>query len=308
VCSDDYTCQKFPEGENIIPYSCNLLNPEDFRDKKLIFHSLFDGQCVHWLYNNPYLLNNSYWMVWGGDLYNAPDDEISTYVRRNIYGIGSFCDNELVKQKYGSNHVFFDTNMVCDPILTIPENKISKIRNKNDAVVIQVNNSADDSTLEMLDVLSKFKNENIQIWTVLSYGKTEFNQSIINKGKEFFGDKFSYIDRMISPDDYLKYLANNDILILYQNRQQGGGNAVISLQLGKKLFIRSDVTTTQYFQNNKIKIFDSSKIKDMSFSEFCEISEAIIANNIKFVELLISDELKIRDFSTVFNYILPRKI
>jgi hypothetical protein len=303
---EHYRYLNFPE--NAIQYSCNLLNPKDFIDKKLIFHSLFDEQCVHWLYNNPYLLNHSYWMIWGGDLYNAPNDEINTFVRKNIYGIGSFCDNDLVKEKYGSNHVFFDTNMAMAPISITSENKINKIRNKNDATVIQINNSADDSTLEMLDILSKFKNENVQIRTVLSYGKVQFNQYIINKGKELFGDKFSYIAKMISPDDYLKYLADNDILILCQNRQQGGGNATTSLQLGKKVFIKSDVTTTQYFENNGIKIFDSNKIKDMNFNEFCEISGETIANNIKFIELLIDDEQVIRNISTVFNDILPKKI
>jgi len=302
-----YTMQKFPTGENVIElnpaeFEYFLLNPKDLTNKKLIFHSLFNQDDVKLLYENQNLLKHSYWMVWGGDLYEAPTDEANTFVRQNIYGIGSFSDNDLVKQKYGSNHVFFDTNMVMGLSY---DNKIwSEFRNQkieNKSIVIQVNNSADYSTLEIFDVLAKFKNENICIRTILSYGAIDFNKKIIEKGYEIFGNKFSYLDKMISPKEYTEYLANNDIIIFNQNRQQGGCNALSSVILGKKVFIKSEITTTQYFLKNKIKVFDTNKIRDMSFYEFCEMSQETILNNEKNAEILISEERLINDFSIIFN-------
>ena len=302
INSQKYTCQPFPKGQNVIEFVFNLLNPKDFKNKKLIFHSLFDGSAVSWLYNNPDLLKNSYWMVWGGDLYNASTDEVNTFVRQNVYGIGSPCDNDLVRQKYGDNHSFFDTAMVVFPTnKNINLKQLRENRIQNSLITIQINNSADDSTIEMLDVLSKFRNENIHIKTILSYGKTIYKQDIINKGNELFGDKFSYMEKVVSPEDYAKYLSNNDILILNQNRQQGVGNTISSIILGTKVFIRSEITTTQYLEKHEIIIFDANKIKDMSFREFCDISQETIVNNIKNAEFLWSDEKLVNDFSTIFN-------
>lgn len=304
---ENYTMQKFPVGKNVIElnpeeFDYSLLNPKDLANKKLIFHSLFNQNDVKLLYENQDLLKHSYWMVWGGDLYSAPTDESNTFVRQNIYGIGSFSDNDLVKQKYGSNHIFFDTNMAIAP--TNVSEILSKLKNKqikNETIVIQVNNSADYSTLEMFDILAKFKNENIRIKTILSYGATKFNDKIIEKGCEIFGNKFSYLDKMLTPKDYAEHLAGNDILILNQNRQQGGGNAFSSVILGKKVFIKSEITTTQYFLNNKIKVFDTNKIKDMSFYEFCEMPQETILNNVKNAEILNSEEMCISYFSTILN-------
>jgi len=303
---DNYAAQKFPEGRNVLESDCYLLDAKNFKDKKLIFHSLFNPNAVAWLYLNRDLLQHSYWMVWGKDLYAAPTDEMNTFVRQNIYGIGSFCDNGLAAQKYGGNHVFFNTNMVVPPTPLAP-NIALKIRKENDPTVIQLNNSADDSTLEILDILAKFKNENIEIRTVLSYGKTQFNRQIIEKGQSIFGDKFSYLAKMIDPDDYAEYLAQNDIFILYQNRQQGGGNLFTSLALGKKVFLRYEVTTAQALKQGNFVFFDSNKIKDMSFGKFCEISEEAIENNVKIMKTLNADKLRTASFSMIFDHVAKDK-
>ena len=306
-----HTQQKFPRGENIIEFTYDLLNPKDFVNKKLIFHSLMIQDSVFWLYNNSFLLNHSYWMAWGGDLYGAPTDEANNFVRQNIYGIGSFGDNDWIKKNYGTHYVFFDTNMAVSPndnAINLTELRDRQIKNNTNTIVIQINHSVDDSTLEMLDILAKFKNEDIHIRTILSYstaGKMGFKYKIIDKGNELFGSKFSYIDKMMPPRDYAEYLAGNDILILYQNHQQGGANLRTSIILGKKVFVRSDVTTTQHLEKNGITVFDSNKIKDMNFYEFSQISQDIIANNIKNTELFMSPERIFKDMSEIFDDSCP---
>jgi hypothetical protein len=304
VVPDSYNAQKFPEGENVIESDYRLLDPKDFVGKKLIFHSLFDSMAVVWLYKNKNLLEHSYWMVWGGDFYNAPPDEANTFVRQNIYGIGCIFDSEPIKQKYGTNHKFFSTHLALSPAPLAPKNIARKIRDKNAPVVIQVNNSADVSTLEILDILAKFKDENIQIRTIVSYGMLGIPNlipAIINKGKEIFGDKFSYLDKMISAQDYNKYLAQNDILILYQNRQQGVTNLYTSLALGKKVFVKFDTTSAQNIKK-WCEIYDSNKIKNMDFNEFCEISEEAILGNIQKITAADSNEgSKIKAFSSVLD-------
>jgi len=296
--------QKFPRGDNVLRFfTCRLLNPNIFLNKKLIFHSLFNQSAINWLYDNQSLLKYSYWLVWGGDLYNAPTDEMNTFVRKNIYGVGSLCDNNLIKQKYGSKHVYFDT---CMAIAPIDYEQLVNLRSRNgrtqtDTVVIQINNSIDDSTLEMLDVLAIFKDENIHIKTILSYGNVKLKQGIINKGKSIFGNKFSYLDKILSSNKYAEYLAQNDILVLYQNRQQGVGNVIISLLLENKIFIKFDISAAQYFQENEIKIYDSNEINKMNFYDFCEMNQVTKIGNVKNTELLLSNKRRIDEFSAIFN-------
>jgi hypothetical protein len=303
VVPDSYTAQKFPEGESVIESDYSLLDPKDFADKKLIFHSLFDRAAVNWLYKNPSLLSHSYWEIWGGDIYEAPTDEVNTFVRKNIYGIR--VENEMrdiVIQKWGANHVFFDGCLTLFPSLNFE--KLQHLKSgwgKSNTVVIQVNVSANESTIEMLDILAKFKDENIQVRTIVSYRNTAFAQKIIEKGKDVFGDKFSYLDKMIPPDEYNEYLAQNDILIIYVNRQMGGGNTISSLILGKKVFFKLDTSNNSWYKENGIKIFDADKIKDMTFHEFCEISQETVENNIKNTENALGEESYIKSYNNVFN-------
>jgi len=304
---ESYTGQKFPEDENVVEFIVySLFNTKDFEYKKLIFHSFLDQYAVNFLYKNKNLLEFSYWMVWGMDLYDAPADEANTFVRKNIYGIGSVCDNNLIKQKYGLAHVFFYTNLAVAPVSLNLERAPRKMQNKNGRIVIQINNSADESTLEMLNILSKYKDENILIKTILSYGKVDLSESIINKGKEIFGDKFVFLDKIIPPDEYAEYLAENDVFILCQNRQQGLANLLTSLSLGVKIFVKYDVTTVkQFLQKTTLKpnfnFFNSNKIKDMDFREFCEISKEAIAGGIAFAKSLDDEENKVKIFSTVLD-------
>ena len=150
------------------------------------------------------------------------------------------------------------------------DNSINKDKN---FIRIQINNSCDESTLEILDDLQKYKDKNVKITTVLSYGKLKFKDEIIKKGRLIYNDKFEYIDQIISPVQYAQYLAQNDILILNQNRQQGFGNTLASLYLGKKVFIRQEVSTNKYLNNEGIKIFDTNNIVKMSFNELIEYKE-----------------------------------
>jgi len=298
---DSYTAQKFPQGENVAESNFSLLYSKDFADKnkKLIFHSFFDQLAVLWLYQNKDLLSHSYWMVWGGDFYQAPEDEISDFVRKNVYGIGSVFDKELIMEKYGEDHAFFPTHLAVPPTPLVPD-IAQKIRNSNEASVIQVNNSADASTLQMLDVLARYKDENIKIRTVLSYGKTDFNQEIISKGKFLFGDKFSYLDKMLEPNLYAEYLSQNDILILCQSRQQGVGNLYTSMALGKKIFVGADTTAAKMI-SPRYKIFDSAKIKDMDFDEFCEFCATDRENNIKLLQSDAQEEKTAKVFALLLN-------
>lgn len=284
------TVYPFPEGANVIKIKdddykkLDLSNPNV---EKIIAHSLFDEEIVNTLYSNKELLSKTYWMIWGGDLYNAKSSEKHDFVRQHVHGYVTDVDgdSDFAKQKYNSDAVVYNAGYT----FPITKDMLANCKRIDKSYVqIQINNSCDESTLEMLDILSKFKDEDIKITTILSYGNLEFKDLIIEKGKEIFKEKFEYLTELIPFQDYANHLAQNDVLILNQNRQQGLGNTFASLALGTKVFIKSDITTFKHLNEKDTVIFDTNKIKDYNFEEFinyaADVKCANIENSQKFFE------------------------
>lgn len=293
-------CKKFfdefpmPEGNNVFEIkSLKGLDLNKNNIKKIICHSLFDNELIEYFYNNKKLLSaKTYWMIWGGDLYNSVIDKKNDFVRQNFKGYISDTngDCDVVKKKYNiSNAEFYEAGYTF-PITLEMFNNDNKYIKIDDCIKIQINNSCDKSTLEMLGILSKFKDETIKIKTILSYGQLEYKNEIIKKGTEIYGEKFEYLDKILSPNEYAKYISNNNILILNQDRQQGLGNSFAALHFGTKLYIKSDITTFKHFIQNNCKIFDTNKIKNMNFEEFINIDIKTKNNNINNSTKFFTDE------------------
>ena len=92
----------FPEGKNVI--EINSLADLKFENVEKIFcHSLFDDELVKYLYKHKNILKEkAYWVIWGGDLYNAQRDEINDYVRCNFKAYINKCDESVCREKYNA--------------------------------------------------------------------------------------------------------------------------------------------------------------------------------------------------------------
>lgn len=282
ICKRWFKEHPFPHGSNVI--EVKNLKHVDFSHKnikKVICHSLFDGELVQYLYDHPDILKKkAYWVMWGGDLYEAPRDKVNDFVRKNFRGYLGTGDEIYAAQKYKiKSGTFYDVMYNFPVNVAILDQTKSE---SHDFIKIQINNSSDKSTLEMLDVLSKFRSEKLKVTTVISYGKKEYNEQIISKGRKLFGNNFEYIDTLMTPECYADHLAKNDILVLYQNRQQGFGNTLASLCLGKKVFIKSNIGVYSWLNKQNIHVYDSNTISSLSFDEFISYDDkAGTVSNVK---------------------------
>lgn len=291
-----------PKGDNVISsWNYATVKLKSKHIKKIICHSLFDRKIVDYLYKNQDILKEkAYWMIWGGDLYEAIRDKKNDFVRANFKGYISDTDGdcEVAMQKYNSHTKTYNAGYT----FPITKEMLDKTKRAgHDYVQIQINNSCDSSTLEILDVLSKYRNKNIKITTILSYGKMEYKDEIIKKGQEIFGEKFEYLDKYLTPSEYAQYLAQNDILILNQNRQQGIGNCFSNLALGSKVFIKSEITTYNHFNSKGIKIFDTNEIRNMTFEDFILYKGKTKQTNIQKSFIFFDDEYLKELWEKVFN-------
>ena len=258
----------FPTGDNVYEWATlDNINFNIENVKKIIFHEL-RGNYVDFLYKNQELLKKSYWVIWGGDLYWPPRDEKNDFIRKNLAGYLSTLDKEYAINKYHMKGPFYDVNY---PFSTVFNKKFEfKKRSKDEPVVIQVGKSGEPSNLEIFDFLAKFKDENIKIRSTVSYctRSNDDKEKILKKGYEIFGDKFEPLLTFLPPDDYTKYVSQNDILILNSDNQEGVGNIILHLLHGAKIYVKSSVSTYKYFNDKNTKIFDVQELKNISFEEF----------------------------------------
>lgn len=303
LCKRFFDNYPFPEGENVIEIkSLKYLNFKSA--KKIICHSLFDDELVDFLYKHQNLLKTqAYWLIWGGDLYKAPDDKINNYVRKNIKGyIAAIQGDEICAQKKykNPNTELFSAAIPC--AITLEHLKNAQITPPpRQSVKILINNSCDSTTLEMMDILSVFREKNIKISTILSYGALKYKDEIIKKGKELFGKNFEYLEKFLGPQEYVDFLAQHNILILNQNRQQGCGNISNALYLGIKIFIKKELVHYSYFQNEGCSIFDTNTIKNLSFEEFIAMPDELKTKNKNVITDHYNENIKTQAWKKVFG-------
>ena len=293
----------FPVGENVLEiYSIWGLDLNSENIQKIICHSFFDKELINYLYKHADLLKNkAYWVMWGGDLYNAKRDKINDYVRKNCKGYLGVMDREYALGKYSMNDNFYNVHYpFSTTILNQEQNSEIKKSKDNDIIRIQINNSCDGSTLEVLDMLSKFKDKNIKVTTVLSYGDMQYKDKIIEKGRQIFKEKFEYLSDFLEPNEYRNYIKNNDVLILNQNRQQGVGNIIISVQYGNKIFIRNNISTYKFLnETDNVKIFDTCSISELSWEDF--IRNDFVEQNINNIKQFTDEDTLAKLWMAVFN-------
>lgn len=231
--------------------------------RKIILHGLWRDKVDILLYFNQELLKKCYWAMWGGDFYFP---ETKSKIRHEIIKDMGYClttlidDYNLVKKQYQTKAKLILLR-VGYPSNLYKEYNI-KEKEKN-TINIQIGNSATSTNnhIEILEKLLKYKNEDIQIFAPLSYGDKEYAKEVIDYGTRAFGNKFTALTKLLPFEKYLEFLGNIDIAIFAHKRQQAMGNTISLLGLGKKVYMRNDVTPWKLFSNIGVKIFDVENIE-----------------------------------------------
>lgn len=239
--------------------------------ENILLHSISGNNKILFFFLNQKFLSKCYWVIWGADLYvynksrKKIRDKIRHYMRTKIYSkIGHFItyikgDYELAQEWYGARGEYHECFMY--PSNLYKECKI--VSEKRSVTNIQIGNSSDPTNnhIEVLEKLIKYKHEDIKIFAPLSYGDKKYAESVILKGRQLFGDKFVAYTEFMAFEKYLEFLSEIDIAIFAHRRQQAMGNTITLLGLGKKVYMRSDITSWQLFHDIKVKVFDVDNIQ-----------------------------------------------
>lgn len=273
--------------------------------KKVIIHGLFDLKLVIVLFFMPWLLKKCYWGIWGGDLYVYQLGErdwkwqVREFFRRPVIKrMGHLLtyikgDYELAQQWYGAKGQYHECFMYTSNLYKeydVPQKQHSGIN-------ILMGNSADPSNnhLDVFDKLEAYKNQDIKIYAPLSYGNPGYAKDMIEQGKQRFGDKFEALTEHIPFDQYIEFLSKIDIAIFNHKRQQAMGNTITLLGLGKKVFMRSDVTQWEFFKSHGIAVYD------IEVFTLDDATNAQVEENKHSVKSYFSEQTFVNQLREIFN-------
>ena len=269
-----------------------------YKSDKIIIHGLSQPYCYYYLFLNPCLLKKSYWVMWGADFYFP---EKQPWIKKQVIKrMGNFItyirgDYELVKKWYKAKGNYYKCFMY--PSNLYKKLPLKKEKNNKSTINVQVGNSAapENNHFEILERLSKYKDENIKIYAPLSYGDMAYAEKVIKEGKKIFEEKFIPLTNFMQFDKYLEFLSNIDIAIFAHNRQQAMGNIITLLGLGKKVYMRSDITPWLMFNELGIKIFDVENI------ELSSLDERTKKENIEKIKTYFSEENLKKQLEEIFK-------
>lgn len=252
---------------------------------------LFDLSLVHGV------LRKTYFQFWGGDFYCFADVHRSFHIRqivkravrkhsyKNAAGLIFLINGEYEKfvDILGITNKHFVAPMPGNPQDRKWFELIDRVEEHNELRIL-LGNSMDPSNCheEAFNTLAKYKDENIKIYCPLSYpsGYESYRDDIIKKGHQVFGDKFIPLVDYQPYDDYRLFLASIDIGVYANNRQQAMGNINGLIQLGKKVFIKSNTSMWKSYRDDKYALFDFEWISSLSFSDFAYMDEKTREANI----------------------------
>lgn len=250
--------------------ACIDLVKKSYAADKIILHGLFDIKVIVLLFFQPWLLKKCYWIIWGGDLYSYQLAErnwkwqVREFFRRPVIKrIGNLVtyiegDVELARQWYGARGHYRE----CIMYLSNVYHELPVPQEVHNTIHIQIGNSADPSNnhLEILERLLPFRDQDIAIFAPLSYGNQEYAKTVIEAGTRMFGEKFHPMTDFMPFDQYLAFLGKIDMAIFNHKRQQAMGNTITLLGLGKKVYLRSDVTPWAMLEKSGVAAYSIADI------------------------------------------------
>lgn len=244
--------------------------------KKIIVHGFSQAYQIIFFIFQPWLINKMFWVIWGADLYTL-DAGQETYAKKffnctkkhiikRCRGIVSLVpgDYELAKKITKTKATYY--NCMMYPHAITRQKKTTKNRKNNTRLTIMVGNSAsiENEHLSVFDkiknTLNKTNNHNVKILVPLSYGDPKYAEKVIRYGTSVFGTNFAPITAMLDKESYFKLLAEVDIAMFGFKRQQAMGNILSLLGLGKKIYIRTDITPWNFLKEKGFDLFDIEQL------------------------------------------------
>lgn len=287
----------FVKGANHL--TANIINQCAKICKWLFIHNLACSP-IEVLKINKSLRKKIIWRTWGSDA--GIELEIGSPIKKilkrviNVYykrvikdfyavGIANAVDKIDISSRYPGIKTFFVpyvNKSACETRLQYkpsPKKEGSPIN-----VLIGHSGFPNDNHIKIIKDLSKFRDENIRLYLVLSYGDSEYIKRVVDIAKKTFGDKAIIIDEYMPYDEYFKMLSKMDIGVLDGVKSYALGNLGALLFLKKKIVLNRDGIIKKAFDSENVPHLCSDEIGSLTFEEFSQPITYTNKNSIQYKE------------------------
>lgn len=267
---------------------------------------------------------------------------INKMIRNKFKYIGCcfFIDCFEVYKQFGKNVVCFDTPMPnpkknpTELIELINALKPSDLNSKDKRINVQIAHNAFsfNNHKKLINYLEIYKKRNVNFILPLSYGiygingqygSLYYKENIIKYAKNFLYsnvkdnkisnhfDEFLWrsgnlliLTENMPFEKYVEFLWNIDIAVFDFDRPCGLGTLRILLLMEKKIFLPSGTPYYKFLIDNELPIYDTNKIKDMSFEEFIKPP---IYKNKKWILSYLNNDWVMEKWFNMFDEVYRRE-
>ncbi len=281
---------------------------------RVVIHQLNNPRVLLYLFFFRGAARRCAWSIWGGDVYffkyrpRTWHHALREHLRRSVIPaipvISSFLpgDFETVRSVYGSRaryvRAFYPLPM-DDGTLEVRD---APARDPAGATIL-VGNSGDPSNDHawVFRALARFRSEGLRVLSPLSYGDPAYVSSVVALGRELFGDRFTPLTEFLPPEQYARHLREVDAVIMNHGYQQGLGNIVALLMMGKKVYVRGDTTPFRHFNDLGIIVFDTHHIPELTLSQIVEFAPETGRRNAESMRAQLSEENAVSGWANLFQ-------
>ena len=121
--------------------------------------------------------------------------------------------------------------------------------------------------IKVLDLLSRFKEENIEIVLPLSYGDPNYIKNVSEYATKVFGSKAIIMNKKMNYTEYEKLIASIDVAIFDTKKLIAQDNINLLLKYGKKIYTPRDGKIYEKTMLCTSQLNDIKDIKTCSFDE-----------------------------------------
>ncbi len=294
----------------------------------IIFHSLFNNDNKLQLIINADKKIKFVWIGWGGDYYKLLNrrlyltktsdlyrsitkknktsilQEIKNYFKKKIY-LRNINDKQkainrinyfspVLEEEYflvKNSLKNFKSEFIDWNYGTLNETLGSFIDKRVNGDNILIGNSASFSNnhLEAFEAVRKLNIEKRKIIVPLSYGNKIYQNDIIKYGKDIFKNNFCPLIDFMPLNEYNEIISTSSIVVMNHLRQQAGGNIVVMLYLGAKIFLNKENLFYHFYKNQGAIIFSMDELSNENIYNNLTDSEVEINRNV--VRDMISEDV-----------------
>lgn len=222
------------------------------------------------------------WRTWGHDIRLLNKHDIfhellfSAYVNKikqfRAIGVANEIDCENVEKVFGSTVEtvtlnYFGTNQKYYSLKKI-ENE--PVENKNQIrIMIGHNGGIADNHFELINLMQKFKNEDVVFSFPLSYGDKKRIENIKQYAISKLGaGKCEFIETFVPFEEYARYVKNIDVALMDQEYSNALGNISILIYFHKKIYVNDKGDFARSFRKKGIEVNYTGDIKNQTFEQF----------------------------------------